>query len=150
MGQTERKFMKSRVFSVAAVCVVGLLFFGCSKSKSSENVNASAGDQEAIKAAITQHLNADSGINMSVMEMTVDSVTINGDQAQADAAFHVKNGPGAMHITYKLERRAGQWTVLTGAPAGMAPSHGAADGPQADAPGSPKSVPDMSDYMKKH
>jgi hypothetical protein len=141
--------MKSRLLA-ASVCLAGLLFFGCSKSKVAANGNASAGDQEAIKAAISQHLNADSGINMSVMEMTVDSVNISGDQAQADAEFHVKNGPGAMHITYKLEKRSGQWTVLTGQPAGTAPSHGADAGPQADAPDSSKSMPDVSDYMKKH
>lgn len=142
--------MKSRVLAAAIVCTAGLLFFGCSKSKGSANGNASAGDQEAIKAAISQHLNADSGINMSVMEMTVDSVNISGDQAQADAEFHVKNGPGAMHITYKLERRSGQWTVLAGQPAGVAPSHGTDGGPQADGTASSKTMPDVSDYMKKH
>src|ERR1700722_6603520 len=58
-------FMKSRVFAASLVCVAGLLFFGCSKSKGTANGSASAGDQEAIKAAIRQHLSADRGINMS-------------------------------------------------------------------------------------
>jgi hypothetical protein len=137
------------MFATIALCA-GLLFFGCSKSKSAANGNASSGDQEAIKAAITAHLTADSGINMSVMQMTVDSVNITGDQAQADAEFHVKDGPGAMHITYKLERRAGQWTVLTGKPNGTPASHSAGDEPQADAPNSSKPMPDVGDYMKKH
>ena len=141
--------MKSRVFASVALCA-GLLFFGCGKSKSAANGNASSTDQEAIKSAIATHLNADSGINMSVMQMTVDSVKVTGDQAEADAEFHVKDGPGAMHITHKLERRSGQWTVLTGKPNGTIPSHGTGDDPQAAAPGSSKPMPDVGDYMKKH
>ena len=50
----------------------------------------SLSDKDAITEAIEKHLRANSGINMSVMDMTVSGVTVTGDEAQANAEFHLK------------------------------------------------------------
>src|SRR5271169_1837407 len=60
--------------------------------KSSASPAALLNDTDAIKAAIDQHLRDNKGINMSVMDMIVGKITVNGDQAQADTEFHLKQG----------------------------------------------------------
>ena len=116
---------------------------------------ASASDAEAVRAAIEDHLRADHSINMAAMDMTVDSVSINGDQAQANAAFHLKQGGTGMVMTYSLQRHANGWLVTHSQPADgqfvhppMDKTHsGAATNPSA--PATPP-TPDVSDFLRKH
>ena len=108
--------------SVIALCFLGCLIAGCARTQDSSTVAAASpgrasvtsdsvkdpnGNTAAVTAAIDKHLRANSGINMSVMDMTVSNVKVNGDQAQANAEFHLKQGGTSMFITYKLERHAG-------------------------------------------
>ena len=60
---------------------------------------APANDNDAIAAAIRAHLAGNSSINMAAMEMTVTQVNITGNQAQADAEFHLKQGGTSMQMT---------------------------------------------------
>lgn len=116
---------------------------------------ASASDAEAVRAAIEDHLRSNHSINMAAMDMTVDSVSINGDQAQANAAFRLKQGGTAMVMTYFLQRHANGWLVLRSQPSDgqfvhppMDKTHsGAAANPSA--PPAP-STPDVSDFLRKH
>lgn len=120
--------MKCHLLIALATCLFGVTIAGCShnnaapvsasSNSASNSIAAPANDHDAVVAAIQKHLSSDSGINMSVMNMTVNTVNVNGDQAQADAEFHLKQGGTSMNITYKLERHAGDWIVLSDAPSG--------------------------------
>ena len=52
----------------------------------------STSDEEAIRQAVEDHVRNNKGINMAAMDMSVDSITVNGDQAQANATFRLKQG----------------------------------------------------------
>ena len=120
--------MKRNLLVGLSLCVLAALFAGCSGKNSADGAPTSdpssgmsaapANDHDAVVAAIQKHLTSDSGVNMSVMEMTVHNVNINGDQAQANAEFHLKQGGQSMNITYQLQRRAGDWIVLSDTPGG--------------------------------
>jgi len=80
-----------------------------------------AADNDAIRAAIMQHLTGIGTLNMSAMDMDIRSVSINGNQAHAEVEFRPKSGgaPGAgMQVAYNLEKRDGTWVVLKSQPAG--------------------------------
>jgi hypothetical protein len=154
--------MKRNLLVGLSLCVLAALFAGCSRKNSADPVPASdhssgmsaapANDHDAVVAAIQKHLTSDGGVNMSVMEMTVGNVSINGDQAQANAEFHLKQGGTSMNITYQLERRAGDWIVLSDAPSGGQFAHPPID-KNHSAPASPNSaepLPDATDYLKNH
>lgn len=76
----------------------------------------SASDSDMVKQAVQDHLRENKGINMSAMDMTVDSVTIDGSHAQANATFRVKGGGATMAMVYSLERHANGWLVLKSQP----------------------------------
>jgi hypothetical protein len=111
-----------------------------------------AGDADAIRAAIENHLRENRGINMAAMDMTVDSVSVSGDQARAHTVFRVKNGGTGMSMIYFLKRHPGGWIVVRSQPgdgqfvhppldathSGLSPSH--------SAPG----MPDVNAFLKNH
>src|SRR5690348_17143509 len=72
-----------------------------------------SGDEDAIRQAVEDHVRNNKGINMSAMDMTVDSITVNGNQAQANATFRLKQGGTSMSMTYTLARHANGWLVLS-------------------------------------
>jgi hypothetical protein len=120
--------------------------------------SASAGqvsraDADAIRTAIEDHLRGNQGLNMDAMDMVVDSVAINGNQAQAQTSFHVKNG-GAVGMTmqYFLERHGNGWIVTNGQPADgntQLPPSGAGH-PGANPTQSAPSMPDVDAFFKGH
>jgi hypothetical protein len=86
-----------------------VLLFGISACKKQAN------DKDAIRAGVLQHLTSIGTLNMSAMDMDIQSVSVNGNQAHAEVEFRPKNGgtPGAgMHVAYNLEKRDGAWVVL--------------------------------------
>jgi hypothetical protein len=111
-------------------------------------------DNDAIKAAIQRHLSTNSGINMSAMDMSVDRISVNGDQAQADVTFRLKQGGTSMLMTYSLQRHAGDWIVVSSQPSGGQFAHppmdkvhsGVATNPGAGTP----AMPDLSEFLKDH
>lgn len=114
---------------------------------------ASAGDTDAIRAAIENHLRANSGLNMDAMQMVVDSVAVKGDQAQAHASFHVKNGGATgMTMQYFLQRSGSGWVVTNGQPADrntqLPPSSAAQPAVNSTQAASP--VPDVDAFLKDH
>jgi hypothetical protein len=142
--------------SAIVFCLLGGAIAGCAKVNSAPasflNTSApdnSASDRDAIKAAIEQHLSANSGINMSVMYMTLSKVTITGDEAQADTEFRLKQGGTSMQITYKLERRAGNWAV-SDQPNGGEFAHPPIDKTDPGSASSPttETMPDVSEFFK--
>lgn len=163
--------MSSRIATAAFIAVL-FLAGGCTKSSGSApsatsaatssspagmndnsgapQTGASAADTEAIRAAIEDHLRGNRGLNMDAMELIVDSVAINGDQAQARASFHVKTtGATGMTMQYFLQRSGSGWVVTKGQPADgntqLPPGH-----PTVNSTQSAPSMPDVDAFLKQH
>jgi len=94
--------------ALALGLVAALLAVSGCKKQGAEN--------DAIRAAILQHLTGIGTLNMSAMDMDIRSVAINGNQAHAEVEFRPKTGGGApgtgMQVSYNLEKRDGAWVVL--------------------------------------
>jgi hypothetical protein len=116
--------VKNSIRSSALILALGLLA-ACSKAP---------GDDEAIRAAILKHLSDRGGLNMAAMDVEVKQVTLNGDQAEAQVLFHVKQGGETMQVAYTLQKTQGTWVVGHSQPAGGQIAHPPMDKP---APGSP-------------
>ena len=154
--------MKRHLLTTFSICLLVSAFAGCSRNNAAVAASSSsaaspsaapANDHDAVVAAIQKHLASDSGINMSVMNMTVNSVNINGDNAEAAAEFHLKQGGTSMNINYKLERHAGNWIVLSDAPNGGQFAHPPMDKNHSGATASPNSaeaLPNASEFLKNH
>jgi hypothetical protein len=112
----------------------------------------SGADADAIRAAIEEHVRSDRSINMDVMEMSVDSVSVNGDQAHAEAAFHLKQGGTGMAMTYFLERQSNGWVVTRSQPSDGQFAHPPTDDIHSGMPTSPgePAIPDVTDFLKNH
>jgi hypothetical protein len=87
---------------------------GCGKGAGSGS-GAASPDAE-IRAAILARLASQGTLNLQSFDTDVKQVTIQGDRAQAQVEFRVKGGPGAMSMTYQLQRRDAVWTVLDANP----------------------------------
>lgn len=113
---------------------------------------ASAGDAELIRQAVEDHVRNDHGVNMSAMDMSVDSVNVNGDRAQANATFRLKQGGTSMTMVYSLQRHGNSWLVVNGQPSDGQFVHPPMDktdsgtSPSPSAPG----MPDVHDFLKNH
>jgi hypothetical protein len=126
-----------------AVLFAALLSFSACKRQQNEN--------EAIRAAIMQHLSGLKSLNLSAMEMDLKNVAINGDQAHAEAEFRPKTGapPGAgMQVSYNLEKRDGAWVVLKSQTAGGMIQHpDPGQNPHSNSAVHPGSLPNFSDVL---
>jgi hypothetical protein len=112
---------------------------------------ASAADTELVKQTVQDHLRNNKGINMSAMDLTVESVTIDGDHAQANATFKVKGGGATMAMIYSLERHGSGWLVLKSQPSNGEFVHPPMDKihPGGGTSASPASgAPDVTDFLK--
>lgn len=159
---------------VATIAAATLLFWAAGCSKSGQSLSSppdtatssaspamngttapspsavSAADTDGIRAAIEDHLRGNRGLNMDAMELVVDSVAIHGDQAQAQASFHVKsNGATGMTMQYFLQRSGSGWVVANGQPADgntqLPPGH-----PSVNSTQSAPSMPDVDAFLKQH
>lgn len=158
--------------ATAALALALVLAIGCNKSDQSAQpaatppiapsmaaaptVNsgapASNSDSDLIRQAVEDHLRNNHGINMSAMDMSVDSVSVNGDQAQAMATFRLKQGGTGMAMTYSLERHANGWLVVTSPPSGGQIVYPPMDKTHSGTGASPSAptVPDVADFLKNH
>ncbi len=95
-----------------------LLFAGACKSK--------VDDTEAIRAGIIRYLGSLNTLNVSAMDINVTQATLNGNQAQAQVEIRLKNSPPdgpSMKLSYNLEKRGEEWTVVKSQPAGGTMQH---------------------------
>jgi hypothetical protein len=113
---------------------------GCGQATSQE---------DAIRSAIDAHVAAKGNLNPSAFQTEIQKVTIQGEQAQADVVFHVKNGPGMMQLGYHLTKAGGNWTVVQSNPVGSNFAHPSLDGNGSSASGPPQSgaAPDIFDAI---
>lgn len=115
--------------------------------------HVSPADEDAIRAAIQNHLQGNHSLNMDAMEMTVDSIAVNGDRAQAHASFRMKNnGSTGMTMQYFLQRSGSGWVVTNGQPADgnitLPPSTSTPSGSSGQA--SQGALPDVDAFLKNH
>lgn len=104
----------SRLFGTCAGILLFVLAAGCNKA---------ARDDNGIRAAVQKHLAANSSLNMAAMDMYVKQVAVNGDRAQAQVEFRLKQGGASMHVVYALERKDDGWTVAHSQPTGGEIAH---------------------------
>lgn len=83
--------------------------------------------ESSIRTAIQAHLAHKGTLNLQSFDTDVKQVTIEGDHATAKVEFRVKDGPGAMQLTYALEKRDGAWSVTESDPVGSNFSHPSLD-----------------------
>ena len=74
------------------------------------------GDQEAIRESVGKHLQGNQSLNLSAMDMSFQQIRVEGDKAEADVQFLLKQGGVTMQMAYFLERHAGDWVVVKSQP----------------------------------
>jgi hypothetical protein len=95
-----------RIALAAPFIVVALLLAACGQ-KNIEN-------KEAIRQAVIEYLTArqaQTGLDVSTMDVNVMAMTFERDTARATVEFRVKNGDGGMQINYTLDRKGDKWVV---------------------------------------
>ncbi|MBZ5632345.1 MAG: hypothetical protein LAO55_04385 [Acidobacteriia bacterium] len=95
-----------RIVLAAPFIVVALLLAACGQ-KNIEN-------KEAIRQAVIEYLTArqaQTGLDVSTMDVNVMAMTFERDTARATVEFRVKNGDGGMQINYTLDRKGDKWVV---------------------------------------
>jgi hypothetical protein len=154
-------------FVIAALILMASFATGCSKSgqsspflaapassASATNSGASppGGDLDLIRQAVEDHVRKDQEINLSAMDMSVDSVNLNGDQAQARVTFRARHGGAMMAMVYSLERHGDAWQVAEAQPAQGQFVHPAIDPAHPEMspkPAAPQ-VPDIQEFFRSH
>jgi hypothetical protein len=118
-----------------------ILLAGCKKS--------AATPENEIRVAIEAHLAHKGTLNLQAFDTVMKQVTFQGDRAQAQVEFHVKNGPGVMQLTYALQRTGGNWAVVESNPVGADFSHPSLDPSQPQPTSAPVgSDPVLSDALR--
>ena len=101
-----------------ALFVAALLLAACAR-KNIEN-------KDAIRQAVIEYLNsrqAQTGLDMSTMDVNVTAMAFERDTARATVDFRVKNGDAGMQFNYSLDRKGDKWVVTARQDGGQA--HGA-------------------------
>jgi hypothetical protein len=94
---------------MALLAVIATLVAGCKNGSGAAQSQAQT--ENAVRAAIQDHLARQGNLNLQAFDTDVKQVTIQGDHAKAEVEFRIKGGPGAMQLTYSLEKRDGAWLV---------------------------------------
>jgi hypothetical protein len=108
--------------------IFALLLAACGK-KNIEN-------KDAIRQAVVEYLNArqaQTGLDMSTMDVNVTAMAFERDTARATVEFRVKGGDAGMQLNYTLDRKGDKWVVQARQDAGQ--GHGVVTPP--DGSGSP-------------
>ena len=109
--------IKMRTMAAARLLSFALVFAlvtlpGCKQASS---------DDDAIRAAVRQHLVSLGTLNLQAMDMDFTKVDVQKNQATADVSFRPKTGAptgAAMQVSYRLEKQDGTWRVIKTAVAG--------------------------------
>jgi len=112
--------------SFVLLAFVASLILGCKSDPRAARSKTQA-PEDSIRTAIQAHLAHKGTLNLQAFDTDVKQVTIDGDHAQAQVEFRVKGGPGSMQLTYALEKRDGNWSVVESDPVGSNFSHPALD-----------------------
>jgi hypothetical protein len=108
---------------VVSNILLGVALFSVASCKAKQD------EKQAIRAVVMNYLSTRKSLNISAMDIDVTQTTINGNQAQAQVDFRLKNsapdGPG-MQVNYNLEKRGEVWVVVKSEPSGGSLQHPAA------------------------
>jgi len=130
-----------RTSSIVLALSLVMVMAGCKKSAADTNND--------IRIAIQAHLAHKGTLNLQAFDTVLKQVTLQGDHAQAQVEFHVKNGPGMMQLTYALQKTGGTWSVVESNPVNADFSHPSLDPSQSPAAGAPAgSNPIVSDALR--
>lgn len=136
--------MKKVILIAFAACIAA----GCTKNARPAQSEAQS-PQALIRTAIETHLAHRGTLNLEAFDTDVKQVTIQGDHATAEVEFRVKGGPGAMQLTYALEKRDNSWSVVESDPAASNFSHPSLDQGQAPPANSvPGANPSLADTLR--
>jgi hypothetical protein len=140
--------MKKVILIVFVACIAA----GCTKNAGPAQTEAQK-PETLIQMAIESHLAHRETLNLQAFDTNVKQVTIQGDHATAEVEFRVKGGPGAMQLTYALEKRDGAWSVIDSDPGGTSFSHPSPNQGQApdanNLPGANHSLDDTLRFFKR-
>jgi hypothetical protein len=128
---------------MALLAVIATLVVGCKNGSGAGNAQAQT-PENSVRAAIQDHLAHNGNLNLQAFDTDVKQVTIQGDHAQAEVEFRIKSGPGAMQLTYSLEKHDGAWSVIDSDPAGRNFSHPASSEGQGESQGQSSTMPGAS------
>ncbi len=99
-----KKFL--RKIAIAS-CALALAFVsGCEQKPS---------DDEAVRAAVRQHLSSLGTLNLQAFETDFTNISIQNNKATAEVSFRPKTGApagAAMQVSYQLEKQEGNWRVV--------------------------------------
>ena len=112
---------------IACLICVALLLAACSKSD--------IDNKEAVKAAMVEYLNSHSketGLDPQRMDISVNAVAFERDQARATVAFTVKGTDAGMQMNYTLARDGNKWAVTGKDGTGPHPIAGPQKGTEVD------------------
>jgi hypothetical protein len=99
----------------ARILALALLLAACQQA---DPINAQVQD------AIAEHLTTRPGIDATRMIVEVESVTVQGDRAEADVIFRSRDNPDSrMNYHYVLRREEGRWRVEGGRPTAAESPH---------------------------
>ena len=117
-----------------APLIAALLLAACGR-KNIEN-------KDAIRQAVVEYLSArqaQTGLDMSTMDVNVLAMTFERDTARATVEFRVKNSEAGMQLNYTLDRKGDKWVVQARQDAGQ--GHGVVQPPSGDSPGGTGQLP---------
>ncbi len=106
--------MKNKLILIGALILFFLPAAGCSKAQQ---------DDKAIRSALEKHLAERGNLNMAAMDMNIKQVKVEGNRAEAQVEFRVKQGGASMEMAYTLERQGEAWVVRGAMPAGGGMAH---------------------------
>ncbi len=106
--------MKHKLISIVALILCCVPAAGCKKAQQDDN---------AIRAALQKHLSERADLNMAAMDMDIKQVKVEGNHADAQVEFRVKQGGPGMQMAYTLERQGDAWVVRGAKPAGGGMDH---------------------------
>jgi hypothetical protein len=130
-----------RAYTILLALSLVMAMAGCKKSATDTNND--------IRIAIEAHLAQKGTLNLKAFDTVVKQVALQGDRAQAQVEFHVKNGPGMMQLTYALQKTSGTWAVVESNPVNADFSHPSLDSTQSPTGGAPAgSNPIVSDALR--
>ena len=119
---------------ILPLLAAALLLAGCSKDIQ---------NKEAIKQSVMDYLNAraaQTGLDMGSMDVDVNAMTFQRDEARATVAFRTKAGQGVMEMNYTFDRKGDKWVVRAPSRSDGVAAHGEL-APNGMPPGMPSGAP---------
>jgi hypothetical protein len=106
--------------------------------------NRGTANNDAVRQGVIDHL-AQAGLNVAGMDVTIRSVQIHGNQADAAVTFTPKGGNPAqgMQMTYLMDQKDGKWVVVSREDSGQ---HGGQHGSANEGRGSTAAPPAVNPH----